>query len=113
MPKSGSPNNAKSFTSVRKEKGPLTYEAMDPSVPTETATPDHPNPLLAVFGEEETDVTPGPGGEHHPLPLHETAVAGEEVTEKDEDLDESLEEVDKEIDLTPGNLTRIDDPVRL
>ena len=113
MPKSGSPNNAKSFTSVRKEKGPLTYEAMDPSFPTETATPDHLNPLLAVFGEEETDVTPGPGGEHHPLPLHETSVGGEEVSEKDEDLDESLEEVDKEIDLTPGNLTRIDDPVRL
>ncbi len=113
MPKSGSPNNAKSFTSVRKEKGPLTYEAMDPSFPTETTTPDRLNTLMAVFGEEETDVIPGSGGEHYPLPLHETSVAGEEVSERDDDLDESQEEVDKEIDLTPGNLTRIDDPVRL
>ncbi|MCZ6580220.1 MAG: RNA polymerase sigma factor RpoD, partial [Nitrospirae bacterium] len=113
MPKSGPPNNAKSFTSVRKEKGLLTYEAMDPSFPPETTTPDHLNTLLAVSGEEETDVIPGPGGEHYSLPLHATSVAGEEASEKDDDLDESLEEVDKEIDLTPGNLTRIDDPVRL
>jgi RNA polymerase primary sigma factor len=63
--------------------------------------------LMSMFGEMDIEIVDSADGDREQK-LGEPEEAMEEVDEKDE-----LEEEEKEIDLTPGVLSRTDDPVRL
>ena len=94
--------------SLGKEKGFLTYRDLNSSLPAEMASTERLNSLMTMFGEMEIEIIDSPEGERYQQMMSDgesPAVEGEEP--------EEAEEEDKKIDLTPGALSRTDDPVRL
>ncbi|HEY3198613.1 MAG TPA: RNA polymerase sigma factor RpoD [Nitrospirales bacterium] len=91
-----------------KEKGFLTYRDLSNGLPAEMATPERLNSLMTMFGEMDIEIIDSPEGERYQRMSSE----GEGPTEESEEQEEPEEE-DKKIDLTPGALSRTDDPVRL
>ena len=91
-----------------KEKGFLTYSDLSNNLPAEMATTERLNSLMTMFGELDIEVIDSPEGERYQRMPSE----GESATEESEEQEETEEE-DKKIDLTPGALSRTDDPVRL
>jgi RNA polymerase primary sigma factor len=91
-----------------KEKGFLTYSDLSNNLPAEMATTERLNSLMTMFGELDIEVIDSPEGERYQRAPSE----GEGATEESEEQEEPEEE-DKKIDLTPGALSRTDDPVRL
>ncbi|MEC9005632.1 MAG: RNA polymerase sigma factor RpoD [Nitrospirota bacterium] len=96
----------KSVSGVEKESRQLSHD--DPNGPL--ATGQLPT-LFAAFGDKTIEETAGmkrnvePANQKNSEAVVEMGAA--------EETDESTEEAEKEIDLTPGALSRIDDPVRL
>ena len=110
--RSGLSGDVKRLISMGKEKGYLTYEDVNSSLPTDGSSSEQMESLLTAFGEMDIDViTATEADRYHVQPASETL--GNEETEGAEEIDESSEETDADIDLTPGELSRIDDPVRL
>ncbi len=95
--------------SLGKEKGFLTYRDLNNGLPAEMATTERLNSLMTMFGEMDIEVIDAPEGERYSPIMSE---GGESATEETEEPEEPEEE-DKKIDLTPGALSRTDDPVRL
>jgi len=91
-----------------KEKGFLTYSDLNNTLPAEMATTERITSLMVMFGEMDIEVIDSPEGERYQRMPSE----GEGGTEESEEQEEAEEE-DKKIDLTPGTLSRTDDPVRL
>src|SRR5438132_1109567 len=93
--------------SLGKERGFLTYEELNSTLPAEMVSSEQMSNLMAMFGEMDIEIIDAAEGERY----QKTADGGE----ADEEIEESeaLEEGEKEIDLTPGVLSRTDDPVRL
>jgi RNA polymerase primary sigma factor len=91
-----------------KEKGFLTYSDLSNNLPAEMATTERINSLMTMFGEMDIEIIDSPEGERYQRMPSE----GEGATEESEEQEETEEE-DKKIDLTPGALSRTDDPVRL
>jgi RNA polymerase primary sigma factor len=91
-----------------KEKGFLTYSDLSNNLPAEMATTERLNSLMTMFGELDIEIIDSPEGERYQRMPSE----GEGATEESEEQEETEEE-DKKIDLTPGALSRTDDPVRL
>jgi RNA polymerase primary sigma factor len=84
--------------SLGKEKGYLTYEEVNDYLPPEMVSSEELDRLMMVFGEEEIDLID----------------ASEENRYKNERLGKSEDDEEGEgLDLTPGPLTRTDDPVRM
>ena len=98
--------SVKSVSGVEKESRPLSHD--DPSGPLVTG--QLPT-LFAAFGDKTIEETAGMNRNVEPA----NKKNNEDVVEMGaaEETDESTEEAEKEIDLTPGALSRIDDPVRL
>ncbi len=95
-----------------KEKGYLTYEDVHSSLPTDGASTEQMETLLTAFGEMDIDVIAAAEADrYHVQPASESL--GNEESDNTEEIDEATEETDADIDLTPGELSRIDDPVRL
>jgi RNA polymerase primary sigma factor len=91
-----------------KEKGFLTYSDLNNTLPAEMATTERITSLMVMFGEMDIEIIDSPEGERYQRMPSE----GEGGTEESEEQEEAEEE-DKKIDLTPGTLSRTDDPVRL
>src|SRR5687768_5619424 len=107
MPKEELLGEVKKLISIGKEKGYLTYDEVNNSLPADMVSSEQISSLMSMFGEMDIEIVESADGDREQK-LGEPEEAMEEVDEKDE-----LEEEEKEIDLTPGVLSRTDDPVRL
>ncbi|HXH85294.1 MAG TPA: RNA polymerase sigma factor RpoD, partial [Nitrospira sp.] len=99
----------KKLISIGKEKGFLTYDELNSTLPAEVVSSEQFGSIMTMFGEMDIEIVDAPeGGERRPKSRGDHEEAGEETEESD-----AGEENEKEIDLTPGALSRTDDPVRL
>jgi RNA polymerase primary sigma factor len=97
----------KKLISLGKEKGYLTYEELNNTLPAEMVNSEQLSNLMTIFGEMDIDIVDSAEGERYQKTKEQ-----EESSDESEDSEEA-EETEKEIDLTPGALSRTDDPVRL
>ncbi|HWG97322.1 MAG TPA: RNA polymerase sigma factor RpoD [Nitrospira sp.] len=98
----------KKLITIGKEKGFLTYDELNSTLPAEVVSSDQFGSIMAMFGEMDIEIIEASDGDR-PRKRSEGEV-GEDVEDVESD---SEEENDKAIDLTPGALSRTDDPVRL
>jgi RNA polymerase primary sigma factor len=100
----------KKLISIGKEKGFLTYDELNSTLPAEVVSSEQFGSIMTMFGEMDIEIVDAPEGERpqKPRSTAEQEDAGEEADEGD-----AGDENEKEIDLTPGALSRTDDPVRL
>jgi RNA polymerase primary sigma factor len=109
MPKQELLVEVKKLISIGKEKGFLTYDELNSTLPAEVVSSEQFGSIMTMFGEMDIEIVDAPeGGERRPKSRGDHEEAGEEAEESD-----AGEENEKEIDLTPGALSRTDDPVRL
>ena len=113
MSKDDKLDEVKHLISLGKEKGFLTYDELNNALPADVLSSEQLDNLMVMFGEMDIEVVDS--AEEGRFPPHaESEEETEEVEEGEELGEEFLEdEKEKEIDLTPGILSRIDDPVRL
>jgi RNA polymerase primary sigma factor len=109
MPKQELLGEVKKLITIGKEKGFLTYDELNNTLPAEVVSSDQFGSIMTMFGEMDIEIVDAPEGERTQKRA-ESGDAGEEVEEAETESDE---ENDKPIDLTPGALSRTDDPVRL
>jgi RNA polymerase primary sigma factor len=106
----------KKLISLGKEKGFLTYDELNSTLPAEVVSSEQFGSIMTMFGEMDIEIVDAPEGErirkardteesNEDVEIEAGAGAGEE--------NEKEEKEEKEIDLTPGALSRTDDPVRL
>lgn len=108
MPKQELLGEVKKLITIGKEKGFLTYDELNNTLPAEVVSSDQFGSIMAMFGEMDIEIIEANDGDRP-----EKRSEGE-VGEDGEDVEsDSEEENDKVIDLTPGALSRTDDPVRL
>ncbi len=107
MPKDELLMEVKKLISLGKEKGYLTYEEVNSKLPAEMVSSEQLGNLMTMFGEMDIEILDASEGDRY----QKVARPGEVVREAEEA--EVLDEGEKEIDLTPGVLSRTDDPVRL
>jgi RNA polymerase primary sigma factor len=109
----------KKLISMGKEKGFLTYDELNSTLPAEVVSSEQFGSIMTMFGEMDIEIVDTPEGERI-----RKARDTEESNEEAEDVEieagagsgeenEKEEKEEKEIDLTPGALSRTDDPVRL
>ena len=107
----------KKLISMGKEKGFLTYDELNSTLPAEVVSSEQFGSIMTMFGEMDIEIVDAPEGERI-----RKAQDTEEASEDAEDTEveagageetEKEEKEEKEIDLTPGALSRTDDPVRL
>jgi RNA polymerase primary sigma factor len=110
MPKEELLGEVKKLISIGKEKGYLTYDELNNTLPAEMVSSEQIGNLMSMFGEMDIEIVDSADGDREQK-LGEAEESVEEVEEVEEK--EEIEEEEKEIDLTPGVLSRTDDPVRL
>jgi RNA polymerase primary sigma factor len=109
----------KKLISMGKEKGFLTYDELNSTLPAEVVSSEQFGSIMTMFGEMDIEIVDAPEGERI-----RKARDSEDSIEDGEDAEaeagagtgeenEKEEKEEKEIDLTPGALSRTDDPVRL
>ncbi|MDF0676825.1 MAG: RNA polymerase sigma factor RpoD [Nitrospira sp.] len=108
MPKQELLGEVKKLITIGKEKGFLTYDELNSTLPAEVVSSDQFGSIMAMFGEMDIEIIEASDGDR-PQKRSDGEV-GEDVEDVESD---SEEENDKAIDLTPGALSRTDDPVRL
>ena len=99
----------KKLIAIGKEKGFLTYEELNSTLPAEVVSSDQFGSIMAMFVEMDIEIIDAPEG-GRPRKRSETGEARDDGEEAEAESDEENE---KPIDLTPGALSRTDDPVRL
>jgi RNA polymerase primary sigma factor len=109
----------KKLISIGKEKGFLTYDELNSTLPAEVVSSEQFGSIMTMFGEMDIEIVDAPEGERI-RKARDTEEASEEAEEADAEAgavageeNEKEEKDEKEIDLTPGALSRTDDPVRL
>jgi RNA polymerase primary sigma factor len=109
----------KKLISMGKEKGFLTYDELNSTLPAEVVSSEQFGSIMTMFGEMDIEIVDAPEGERIKK-ARDTEEASEETEEVDVEAsvgageeNEKEEKEEKEIDLTPGALSRTDDPVRL
>ncbi|MCE3223049.1 MAG: rpoD [Nitrospira sp.] len=107
MPKQELLGEVKKLINLGKEKGFLTYDDLNSTLPADVVSSDQFSTIMTMFGEMDIEIVESAETERAPK-----AADGEEIVEEAEE-GEAPEENEKEIDLTPGALSRTDDPVRL
>jgi len=107
MPKQELLGEVKKLINLGKEKGFLTYDDLNSTLPADVVSSDQFSTIMTMFGEMDIEIVESAETERTPK-----AAEGEEAIEESEE-GEAPEESEKEIDLTPGALSRTDDPVRL
>ena len=107
MPKQELLGEVKKLINLGKEKGFLTYDDLNSTLPADVVSSDQFSTIMTMFGEMDIEIVESAETERAPK-----AAEGEEAIEESEDS-EASEDNEKEIDLTPGALSRTDDPVRL
>jgi RNA polymerase primary sigma factor len=108
MPEEERTTEVNRLITLGKEKGFLTYSDLNNNLPAEMASTERLNSLMTMFGEMDIEIIDSPEGERYQQMASEGEAPSEEAEEQEE-----TEEEDKKIDLTPGTLSRTDDPVRL
>ncbi|HET6370227.1 MAG TPA: RNA polymerase sigma factor RpoD [Nitrospiria bacterium] len=101
----------KQLISLGKEKGFLTYEELNNALPADVLSSEQLDHIMMMFGEMDIEVIdPSEEGRYQRM-----IVEPEDEMEEIEEIEEELidEEKEKDIDLTPGAVSRTDDPVRL
>ena len=109
MPKEEKTEEVKRLITMGKEKGFLTYRDLSTNLPADQVSTDRLSSLMTMFGEMDIEIIDSPEGERYQQMMSEGEGSHEEAGETEEP--EEVEE--KKIDLTPGDLARTDDPVRL
>jgi len=108
MPKQDLLIEVKKLIAIGKEKGFLTYDELNSTLPAEVVSSEQFGSIMAMFGEMDIEIVDAPeGGGDRPRKSRDSEDAS------DDDEGEAGDENEKEIDLTPGALSRTDDPVRL
>ena len=107
MPKQELLGEVKKLINLGKEKGFLTYDDLNSTLPADVVSSDQFSTIMTMFGEMDIEIVESADTERTTK-----AAEGEEAIEESEEA-EASEENEKEIDLTPGALSRTDDPVRL
>ncbi len=107
MPKQELLGEVKKLISLGKEKGFLTYDDLNSTLPAEVVSSEQFTSIMTMFGEMDIEIV-----ESADTDRPQKSVESEDAIEEAEEA-EGLEENEKEIDLTPGALSRTDDPVRL
>ena len=107
MPKQELLGEVKKLINLGKEKGFLTYDDLNSTLPADVVSSDQFSTIMTMFGEMDIEIVESADTERAPK-----AAEGEEAIEESEES-EASEDNEKEIDLTPGALSRTDDPVRL
>ncbi len=107
MPKNSGLRNIKPIKGVEKEQ--MNFEVMRETLPGEKGSSEQFSTLFAGLEEETVENT---GTFHNEGPNSQLKTEPVDVTPVNE-LGEALPDSEKEIDLTPGAVNRIDDPVRL
>ena len=107
MPKQELLGEVKKLINLGKEKGFLTYDDLNSTLPADVVSSDQFSTIMTMFGEMDIEIVESADTERAPK-----AAEGDETIEESEEADSS-EDNEKEIDLTPGALSRTDDPVRL
>ena len=110
----------KKLISMGKEKGFLTYDELNSTLPAEVVSSEQFGSIMTMFGEMDIEIVDAPEGERIKK-ARDTEEASEDAEEADveagvgagEEHEKEGEKEEKEIDLTPGALSRTDDPVRL
>lgn len=104
----------KQLISLGKEKGFLTYEELNNALPADVVSSEQLDNIMVMFGEMDIEVV-----DHEDVGRFPRMMAGqkdhfEEVERIPEEVGEIAgDEKEKEIDLTPGAISKTDDPVRL
>jgi RNA polymerase primary sigma factor len=109
MPKEERTEEVKRLISMGKEKGVLTYRDLNTNLPADQVSTDRLSSLMTMFGEMDIEIIDSPEGERYQQMMSD----GEGSSEEAEEVEETEEVEEKKIDLTPGDLARTDDPVRL
>jgi RNA polymerase primary sigma factor len=107
MPKQELLGEVKKLISLGKEKGFLTYDDLNSTLPADVVSSEQFSSIMTMFGEMDIEIVESGDAERAQKP------AESEDGIDDGDEGEGIEENEKEIDLTPGALSRTDDPVRL
>src|SRR3989304_8575857 len=114
MVKGGKANEVKQLITLGKEKGYLTYDELNNALPADMVSSEQLDNLMMMVGEMDIEIIDAPDEELYQKMMAETAEGLEKIEEGKETEEEiEEEEKEKEIDLTPGILSRTDDPVRL
>ncbi|MBK9307550.1 MAG: RNA polymerase sigma factor RpoD [Nitrospira sp.] len=108
MPKQELLGEVKKLISIGKEKGFLTYDELNNTLPAEVVSSDQFGSIMAMFGEMDIEIVETAEGER--VQKRSDGEVGEDAEEVESDSEDDNE---KAIDLTPGALSRTDDPVRL
>ena len=103
----------KHLISLGKEKGFLTYEELNNALPADILSSEQLDNIMVMFGEMDIEVIDSADEGRFQRAGAEAEEEAEELDEFEEEFVEVEEEKEKEIDLTPGILSRTDDPVRL
>ncbi|CUQ65086.1 RNA polymerase sigma factor RpoD [Candidatus Nitrospira inopinata] len=109
MPKQELLGEVKKLIALGKEKGFLTYDELNNTLPAEFVSSDQFGNIMTMFGEMDIEIVDGGEGDR----IRKRPDNGEVGDEGEEMELESEEESEKPIDLSPGALSRTDDPVRL
>lgn len=119
MAKNEKENEVKQLIHLGKEKGYLTYDELNNALPADMVSSEKLDDLMVMFGELDIEIIDAPEDERFGNGGRAVSES-EEETEEAEPLQEveaeeelEAEEKEKAIDLTPGILSRPDDPVRL
>jgi RNA polymerase primary sigma factor len=114
MTKDQKENDVKQLINLGKEKGYLTYDELNNALPAEMVSSEQLDHLMMMFGENDIEIIDAPEEENYQKLATEPTgelEKHEEVQEVEEEAEG--EEKEKEMDLSPGVLSRPDDPVRL
>ncbi|MFQ5455921.1 MAG: RNA polymerase sigma factor RpoD [Nitrospirota bacterium] len=100
-------NEVKQLISIGKEKGFLTYDELNNALPVGMVSTEQLDNIMMMFGELDIDIIDSSDQERHQRIVveRESAFVDIGVIEREKEK--------KEIDLSPGVLSRTDDPVRL
>ena len=102
----------KKLISIGKEKGFLTYDELNSTLPAEVVSSEQFGSIMTMFGEMDIEIVDAPEGERAQKNRSADRRSEEEAERRRRRTSEA-EDNEKEIDLTPGALSRTDDPVRL
>ncbi|HEY4485581.1 MAG TPA: RNA polymerase sigma factor RpoD [Nitrospiria bacterium] len=106
-------DEVKQLISLGKEKGYLTYDELNNALPADMVSSEQIDNLMMMFGEMDIEIVESAEEDRYPKLMQGSEEESEEFRAVEDAEEEAEEEKEKEIDLTPGLLSRTDDPVRL
>ena len=116
MAKNDKSTEIKQLIHLGKEKGYLTYDELNNALPADMVSSEKLDDLMMMFSELDIEIVDAPEEERYDKITAEPDEGLDDMEDlKEVELEVGFEgeEKEKEIDLSPGVLSRPDDPVRL